>query len=129
MKAPQADGKVVQAEPVMVVVEKPKEEVEAAVHDHFEGVATQAKMGPMVLLDDGNTIWVDLGDHGEWPNEVLGKRVVVEGVFKTRADLPVFESKAGDLPRAGIPVPPGTDLQAASRRQVLVQVTWKQVEE
>ena len=83
----------------------------------------------MLKTDDGNTLWVDLGNHQEWPDEVLGKRVAVEGVFENWNDLPVFESKAGDLPRAGMPVPPGTDLKAASQRQVLSQITWEIVQE
>ena len=91
-----------------------------------EGTARQAKTGPLVALDDGSIMWVDLD---EWPDEVSGKRVIVSGITSTRSDLPVFIRKEGEPIRSGIPVPEGTDLTKASQRQVLTKVQFKLAEE
>jgi hypothetical protein len=90
-----------------------------------EGVAHRAKMGAMIKTDDGDTHWVDLGD---WPPDVLGKRVRVTGEITIRSDLPVFVAKKGEPMRAGMPVPEGTDLKQASRRQVLKNIKWEIVD-
>jgi hypothetical protein len=68
---------------------------------------------------------VDLGD---WPPDVLGKRVRVTGEITIRSDLPVFVAKKGEPMRAGMPVPEGTDLKQASRRQVLKNIKWEIVD-
>ena len=91
-----------------------------------EGVARQAKVGPLIELDDGSTMWVDLD---AWPDEVLGARVIVSGVMSTRHDLPVFVHKKGEPIRSGMPVPEGADLKKASQRQVLSKIQFKLVEE
>jgi hypothetical protein len=46
-------------------------------------------------------------------------RVRVRGVVSRRADRPVFIQRPGAPPMQGIPVPEGTDLEAARRRWVL----------
>ena len=55
----------------------------------------------------------------------LGQRVEVVGVLEERHDLPVFVLRAGEPTIAGIPVPEGTALHAASRRFVLTQPQWR----
>ena len=85
-----------------------------------EGVARRAKMGAMLQTEQG-VVWVDLD---EWPDSMLGARVRVRGRWSSRADLPVFVAEDGEPMRAGIPVPPGTDLKGAARREVLVLVSF-----
>jgi tetratricopeptide (TPR) repeat protein len=92
----------------------------------LEGNALNAKLGAL-LEGKGNHIWID-GIDG-WPSgyyrgEGQAKRVRVTGTVIERHDLPVFISKKGDLPRAGIPVPEGTDLYKASRRFLLKDAKW-----
>ncbi len=86
----------------------------------FEGVAHRAKVGPLLATED-DTIWVDLPG---WPDEAIGRRVIVRGRWTTRKDLPVFIPDDGPA-RAGIPVPFGTDLDKASTRRVLTDIEWE----
>lgn len=86
----------------------------------MEGVAARAKMGAM-LQTGREVVWVDLD---EWPDSMIGARVRVRGRWSSRADLPVFVAEDGEPMRAGIPVPPGTDLAEAAKRKVLVLISF-----
>ena len=89
-----------------------------------EGRAENAKSGAL-LTGDGPEIWID--GLQEWPADVpRGTRVQVTGTVIARADLPVFVDEPGSLPRTGIPVPPGTDLDRAARRFLLTDIRWTQ---
>jgi hypothetical protein len=70
-------------------------------------------------------VWIDL--HA-WPEEVREKRVQVTGRIIQRSDLPVFIQRPGEPVMAGMPVPPGTDLEQARRRFLLAEPRWKLVE-
>ena len=86
-----------------------------------EGWAGGQKIGPLLVMPRGS-IAVALADpRGDeaWWALPSGARVGAEGVVTRRADLPVFVPKPGEPEVQGIPVPPGTDLEAARRRFVL----------
>lgn len=96
----------------------------------IEGIALDAKLGAL-LAGDGPDIWIDSLDS--WPAGFYldgrqGKRVRVTGTVIERYDLPAFTSKEGDLPKTGMPVPPGADLQQASHRFLLRDANWVLVE-
>jgi len=96
-----------------------------------QGEAHNAKMGAM-LVGEESTIWVDLPDEA-WPDGFYkgndeGELVVVTGTVAQRADLPVFIAEPGEpIMMAGIPMPPGTDLEEARKRYVLVDVVWQRL--
>ena len=95
-----------------------------------EGKAVNMKVGA-ALFGDGEAIFVDGIDF--WPDgyylgEERGKRLRVTGTVIDRHDLPVFIPKEGELPKAGIPVPEGTDLHKASRRFLIQNAKWVVVE-
>lgn len=90
----------------------------------YRGIAQNRKIGAYL---DGPGIYVDLPGT-QWPSEVCGKPVEAKGTVVERHDLPVFVDDPNKPPVSGIPVPPGTDLHAASRRLVLEQVEWKIVD-
>ena len=71
-------------------------------------------------------VWVNLS---AWPDDVLGKKVKVSGFYQTQNDLPVFLRVPGEPIKAGIPVPPGTDLEKASARKVLDVKNWEVVKD
>lgn len=85
------------------------------------GVAANGKGGPR-LVGDAFDLWIDTEP---WPAHANGQRVEVVGVLEERHDLPVFVPRAGEPTIAGIPVPEGTALHAASRRFVLTQPQWR----
>ena len=93
----------------------------------LEGVAVDAKLGALLELP-GDSIWLD---RKAWPAGTYGHRVRVTGVVIRRDDLPVFipEPGEGEETRAGIPVPPGTDLRKARVRYLLANPTWVKLEE
>ena len=96
----------------------------------LEGKALNAKMGALLKGDDFS-IWIN--ELAEWPQGYYrggdeGKRVKVRGIVIEKYDLPVFIPKKGDLPRAGMPVPEGTDLKEASRRYLLENAEWEPIE-
>jgi len=94
----------------------------------LEGTAVDQKLGAVLLTDDG-TVWID--GLESWPSGYYkggrdGKRLRVKGRLVEREDLPVFEApKPGEPQKAGMPVPPGTDLRKASRRYLLTQASWE----
>lgn len=92
----------------------------------LEGVAYDAKLGALLELP-GDSIWLD---REAWPAGYHGKRVRVTGVVIRRDDLPVFIAEPGkdEEARAGIPVPPGTDLSRARIRYLLAKPAWTQLE-
>jgi hypothetical protein len=92
------------------------------------GEAHNAKMGTLVV-GDGFSIWVDLPSDA-WPDGMYhgnnaGELVVVTGTVVQRADVPVLIPKEGEPMRQGVTVPPGTDLEEASKRYILENVSWK----
>jgi hypothetical protein len=93
----------------------------------IEGVAQDAKLGALVLTGGSRTLWIDGLDA--WPEGMRGKRVRVTGKMIQRSDLPVFVEREGEPIMAGIPVPPGSDLEKSRRRFLLTEATWKDWEE
>lgn len=96
----------------------------------IEGTACNAKLGAM-LKGDGPDIWIDGLDA--WPPELYlghgqGKRVMVTGTVTERYDLPIFVQEQGRLPKSGMPVAPGTNLEEASKRFLLRDPKWFPVE-
>jgi hypothetical protein len=89
---------------------------EGFAHGGFAGKdPPQMRSGTMsvgIVFDDGEA----RGD--EWAPR-HSPRIRVRGVVGQRADLPVFVQKPGGPQLQGIPVPEGTDLEAASRRWVI----------
>jgi hypothetical protein len=71
-------------------------------------------------------IWIDGLDA--WPAGLRGKRVRVTGKVIERADLPVFVHRDDEPEMAGMPVPPGTDLEKARRRFLLTEARWNVVQ-
>jgi hypothetical protein len=94
-----------------------------ATHVTLTGTARDAKLGAMLILDNGKALAVDGLDA--WPVELHGKRVVVTGVLEERVDLPAFESRPGEPQRTGIPVPPGGDVDAARRHTVIANARFE----
>jgi len=93
-------------------------------HVVLEGIAESRKLGAAVR-GDGFDVWIE-GLDG-WPDGIAGRRVHVTGVLVERYDLPVFIQKPGEPIAQGMPVPEGTDLHAASRREVLRDAHWSVV--
>ena len=107
--APRSEDKPVQQETITVT-----------------GVARDAKQGAMLEGEERNH-WI--GDLEAWPDDMLNKRVKVTGRLEKRADQPVFHQlKPGEPQVSGIPVPEGTDLKAASVRQVITGARWELAE-
>ena len=90
------------------------------------GVAREAKVGPVVVTDNG-IVWI--GDLECWPERFVGRRVRVEGVFAVRADLPVFVRKEGEPEKSGIPVSSPEEVAEARKRTVLTDAKWELLEE
>jgi hypothetical protein len=86
-----------------------------------EGNSGGRKLGPELRSGDAHVgvAFSDAGREDMWNELPGGARVRVRGVVRGRSDLPVFEARDGELPHAGIPVPEGTDLEAARRRLVI----------
>lgn len=89
------------------------------------GRAESFKAGARLAPTHAPPIWLD--DPDGWPDGYDGKIVRVTGTVVERHDLPVFIPKPGELPRGGIPVPPGTDLHQASRRYKLANYRIERV--
>lgn len=59
------------------------------------GVAERAKLAPMVIADSGFSVYcLDLDD---WPPEVYGKRVQVEGVLEQTDQFKVYVDENGAI--------------------------------
>jgi hypothetical protein len=69
---------------------------------------------------------IDVAGNLTWPNRVSG--VLVVGKLTATYDLPVFRYKRGEPFGKGLPVPEGFSLHDASRRFVLVDVSWRVAE-
>ena len=91
----------------------------------LEGVAETRKLGA-ALRGNGFDVWIDRLEH--WPAEALGRKVRVTGTLEERHDLPVYVQKPGEPPAAGMPVPEGTDLRAASRRYIVREAKWSVIQ-
>jgi hypothetical protein len=89
----------------------------------LRGVARDAKLGALLDLGGGETIWID--GLESWPDELHRRHVEVSGELVERDDLPVFEQPPGEPLRAGIAVQPGDDLELARRRYLLARTTWR----
>ncbi|HLX63927.1 MAG TPA: ABC transporter substrate-binding protein [Planctomycetota bacterium] len=85
----------------------------------ISGVASMAKFGPAgpVLLTSDGVIYI--GGLSAWPDGFIEKAVAVGGVLTEAFDLPVYEKKEGAPPQEGVPIPPGGDKHAASRRLIV----------
>ena len=81
------------------------------------GRAEDAKAGARLDSAHAPPIWLDEADA--WPEDLNGKLVRVTGTVVERHDLPVFIQEPEGPPRAGISVPPGTDLHEAGRQHKL----------
>lgn len=96
-----------------------------------EGIAANAKLGAMLRMSHDQIIWID--GLETWPSGLYrrgqaGIRLRVSGTVIKRSDRPVFIEEPSDLPRAGIPMPKGTDLEKAAIRYLLQDATWEAVE-
>lgn len=89
----------------------------------IEGIAQDAKLGPIVQTADGRVYSIDGLD--EWPDDLRGKRVRVTGRPEKRDDLPVFVQKPGEPIRSGIPVASEQEAERARWRTVIVEATWE----
>lgn len=87
-----------------------------------EGIASAAKIGPQLHVGDAaiGIVLEDDAQRSAWDEQPQGVRVRVEGEVQERGDLPVFVAREGEPMMAGIPVPEGTDLEAARKRLVIV---------
>jgi hypothetical protein len=85
------------------------------------GVAEPWKLGAALR---GADIFVWIDGLPDWPSGYVDHRVQVVGILEVRNDLPVFVQRPDDLPKQGMPVPEGTDIDAASRRYVVRDATW-----
>ena len=96
-----------------------------------EGVAINVKVGA-ALYGDGEAIFIDginsWADGNYFGGERGKSRLRVTGTVIERHDLPVFIPKKGELTPQGIPVPEGTDLHKASRRFLIQNPKWIEVE-
>ena len=86
------------------------------------GIAREAKVGPVVVTDDG-IVWI--GDLECWPEHVVGRRVRAEGVFALREDLPVFVRREGEPEKSGMPVSSPEEAAEARKRTVLEDARWE----
>ena len=87
----------------------------------LEGSAANLKLGALLEVDGGGSIWIDGLDS--WPEGA--RRVRVTGTLIERHDMPVFVPDPNEPIRAGIPVPEGTDIKAASHRYLLRDARWE----
>lgn len=92
-------------------------------HVTMTGKAEEAKEGPVLITDDGEHLWIDTVKG--WPR---GKRVKVSGQVRVKHDRPVFVPQPGQPIAAGVPVPAGTDLRAASQRLLIGDAQWTTVD-
>lgn len=91
-----------------------------------EGTASNRKVGSCVEL--GAKSWWVHQENRYWAEGVRGRRVRVTGVVRERSDLPVFIPKEHASEQAGIPLPPGSDLEAAGKRLVIADPQWTVLE-
>jgi len=87
------------------------------------GYAIGAKIGPQLLTSEGALWLAPKGGDTEWQKLPSGARVRVRGVVRERSDLPVFIQPEEGLVSQGMPMPEGTDLDAAARRWVIESAT------
>jgi len=90
----------------------------------IEGTAQNAKAGAVLVTAEGN-VWVDLE---AWPDDLIGRKLRVEGRMISRSDLPVVIVTPGAPIAAGVPIEEGQDPVRAGTRQVLSEATWTLLE-
>jgi len=93
----------------------------------FEGLAVDMKLGAGLVVGE-HTIFMDGMDSwpdGYYEGDGKEKKVTVTGTLIERHDLPVFVQQEGEPIKSGMPVPPGTDLEEASRRYLLTDFTYE----
>ena len=88
----------------------------------YEGIAQNARMGAVLIGEDGARHWVDLD---AWPDSVVGKKVQLDAVPVIRYDLPVATVGPNGEQSAGVPIEPGQTAEDAARREVLTDPIWK----
>ena len=88
----------------------------------YEGVAQNAKMGAVLVSEDGVRHWVELD---AWPDAAVGKKVQVDAAREVRYDLPVATVGPNGEQSAGAVVEPGQTAEDAARREVLIELVWK----
>lgn len=66
----------------------------------IEGVANNAKVGAVVITDDEEVVY--LAEMKAWPDDVAGKRVVVDGVLHRGQIYPDVEEEDG-ITSQGLP--------------------------
>jgi hypothetical protein len=96
----------------------------AAARVSYEGTAHNAKLGAVLVDADGVRHWVELDS---WPDNVLGKKVVLEATPVVRYDLPVVAAAGAEV-SAGVPIESGQTADEAARREVLTALIWKLAE-
>jgi hypothetical protein len=93
-------------------------------HNHKVGAViyeTKDTNGPStyIIFADGKDRW--------WDTQHLERKVLVAGRYEERRDLPVFSD--GELKQFGrvqaMRAAPGTDIEKAATRTVLVVTTWR----
>ena len=97
----------------------------------LEGLAADAKLGALLLSDEGDSVWIeglDAWPEGFYRGADQGKRVRVTGTVILRDDLPVFVETPGEPARAGVPVESEAELDAARRRYLLANARWEAVD-
>ncbi len=96
----------------------------------IEGVASNTKIGALVIINEDTSIWVD--ELESWPPEYHadgdnGKIVRVTGTIIERYDLPV-QIKRASKPQG--PEKPGliaTDTEETTHRYLIKNATWELV--
>ena len=78
----------------------------------------------------GNVAYLFRGDYQRFKEEDIGKRIKVSGVME-EGRLPMFIASEGyeGLARAGIPMPPGTNLEEKSRYYYIKDPVWEVIGE
>ena len=97
---------------------------QAGRRDTIRGVAEDRKDGAVIRGED-RCVFV-VGMH-RWPRGVPGREVTAEGILGEDHGLAVIRDE-DRMFLQGVPVPAGTDMREASRRQTLSDITWSLAE-
>jgi len=121
-----ADARASSIEKKNVVVAQPAsappQAAPGAARSSYEGTAQNAKMGAVLIGEDGVRHWVALD---AWPDAVVGKKIQLDAVPVVRYDLPVATVGPNGEQSAGVVVEPGQTAEDAARRVVLTDPVWK----
>jgi hypothetical protein len=80
---------------------------------------------PGIIVDGEEYLF--RGDFKDFGRDIIGKKVSVTGVIK-KEKLPMFIYKKGELPKQGIPMPPGTDIEKEKIFFTIENPKWKEKE-